>query len=64
MDLYWGEKMSHTAKIFMIGQNQAVQLPKEYRFKGKEVYIRKSLNGDVILSEKDKILPTFVEKNF
>lgn len=52
MDLYWGEKMSHTAKVFRIGQSQAVQLPKEYRFKGKEVYIRKSPNGDVILSEK------------
>ncbi|EPG65208.1 antitoxin [Leptospira wolffii] len=29
------------AKIFKNGDSQAVRLPKEYRFKGKEIYIRK-----------------------
>ena len=46
MDLYWREKMSHTAKVFRIGQSQAVQLPKEYHFKGQEVYIRQCPNGE------------------
>jgi len=35
------------AKLFQNGQSQAVRLPKEFRFEGKEVYIRKS--GVVIL---------------
>jgi antitoxin VapB len=39
------------AKIFQNGRSQAVRLPKEFRFKGKEVYIRKE-GQDVILSEK------------
>lgn len=40
-----------TAKIFQTGRSQAVRLPKEYRFKGKEVYIKK-IGSDVILSSK------------
>ena len=40
-----------TAKIFTTGKSQAVRLPKSYRFKGKEVYVRKD-KGKVILSEK------------
>ena len=43
--------MADTAKIFTSGRSQAVRLPKEYRFKGDEVYIRKE-KGKVILSEK------------
>jgi len=43
--------MADTAKIFTSGRSQAVRLPKEYRFKGSEVYIRKE-KGRVILSEK------------
>jgi antitoxin VapB len=34
----------NTAKIFKNGESQAVRLPKEYRFKGKEVYITKHSN--------------------
>jgi antitoxin VapB len=30
-----------TAKIFMNGRSQAIRLPKEYRFEGSEVYIKK-----------------------
>ena len=42
---------SQTAKLFMNGRSQAVRLPAEYRFEGKEVYITKE--GDkVILSSK------------
>jgi antitoxin VapB len=40
-----------TAKIFTNGRSQAVRLPKNYRFKGSEVYIKKE-KGRVILSEK------------
>jgi len=43
--------MTETAKIFITGRSQAVRLPKNFRFKGKEVYIKKE-NGKVILSEK------------
>lgn len=38
-----------TAKLFMNGRSQAVRLPKEFRFEGKEVYVHRE--GDqVILS--------------
>jgi antitoxin VapB len=30
-----------TAKLFNNGRSQAVRLPKEYRFKGRDVYIKK-----------------------
>jgi antitoxin VapB len=39
------------AKVFTTGRSQAVRLPKNYRFKGSEVYIKKE-KGKVILSEK------------
>ena len=41
-----------TAKIFQNGQSQAVRLPKEFRFDGKEVYVKKTHNA-VILIPKD-----------
>ena len=40
-----------TAKLFMNGQSQAVRLPKEFRFEGKEVYIQR-LGNKIILSDK------------
>lgn len=43
--------MTQIAKIFQNGRSQAVRLPKEYRFEGKEVYIRR-VGPDVILSAK------------
>ena len=36
-----------TAKLFMNGRSQAIRLPKEYRFKGNEVYIKKV--GDMVI---------------
>ena len=33
--------MKSTAMLFKIGSSQAVRLPKEFRFKGNEVIIRK-----------------------
>ncbi len=45
--------MSDTAKIFQTGRSQAVRLPREYRFEGKEVYIRRDpATGDVVLSPR------------
>ena len=43
--------MADTAKIFVTGRSQAVRLPREYRFEGSEVYIRRDpATGDVVLS--------------
>jgi antitoxin VapB len=45
--------MGQTAKIFMNGRSQAVRLPAEFRFEGREVFIRRDpANGDLILSSK------------
>ena len=40
------------AKLFMHGGSQAVRLPKEFRFEGKEVVIRK--RGDSVVLEPVK----------
>ena len=40
-----------TAKIFWSGNSQAVRLPKEYRFKAKEVQIFRR-GADVVLRER------------
>ena len=37
------------AKIFQNGQSQAVRLPKEFRFSGKEVLVQKFGNGILLL---------------
>lgn len=39
------EMAEKRAKLFMNGRSQAVRLPKEFRFEGTEVRIRKSGNG-------------------
>jgi antitoxin VapB len=45
--------MSDTAKLFTTGRSQAVRLPREYRFEGREVFIRRDpVTGDVVLSRK------------
>jgi antitoxin VapB len=36
-----------TAKVFRNGRSQAIRLPKEYRFKDKDVYIKKI--GDIVV---------------
>jgi len=42
-----------TAKVFKTGRSQAVRIPAEFRFSGKEVFIRRDeKTGDVILSHK------------
>jgi antitoxin VapB len=47
-----------TASLFMNGRSQAVRLPAEFRFEGKQVFIyRDRLTGNVILSSKPEISP-------
>jgi len=48
-----------TAKLFVNGQSQAVRLPKEYRFSGSEVYIKKVGNA-VMLFPKERAWETFL----
>jgi antitoxin VapB len=36
-----------TAKLFQNGQSQAVRLPKEFRFEGEEVFIKR--HGNVVM---------------
>ncbi len=49
-----------TAKLFLNGRSQAVRLPKEYNFSGKDVFIQK-VGGSVILFPKDRVWETFLE---
>ena len=41
------------AKLFMHGRSQAVRLPKEFRFEGSEVYVRRQ-GDEVVLSTRPK----------
>jgi antitoxin VapB len=41
-----------TAKLFRNGQSQAVRLPKEFRFEGDFVYVKKSGNAIILLPAK------------
>ena len=43
----------NTAKIFTNGRSQAIRLPKEYRFKGDEVYINK-IDDIVVIMPKNR----------
>jgi antitoxin VapB len=45
--------MAATAKLFMHGRSQAVRLPKEFRFEGTEVQVRR-VGEQVILEPVDK----------
>ena len=42
-----------TAKLFANGNSQAVRLPKEYRFRGNEVVIKRLGNAVVLLPKDD-----------
>ena len=47
--------LMNRAKIFKNGDSQAVRLPKEYRFKGKEVYIHREGENVVLTPINDAI---------
>ena len=61
-----------TAKLFQNGQSQAVRLPKEFRFEGEEVFIKKTGNvvvlipivhsWDSLLGSLDKFTPDFMSE--
>lgn len=54
--------MTDTAKLFVTGRSQAVRLPREYRFEGDEVFIRRDpSSGDVVLSRKPPDWRGFLE---
>jgi antitoxin VapB len=42
-----------TAKLFQNGQSQAVRLPKEFRFEGDHVYVKKSGNAVVLIPTRN-----------
>ena len=42
-----------TAKLFQNGRSQAVRLPKEFRFTGHEVFIKKQGNAVVLIPTLD-----------
>jgi len=41
------------AKLFKNGQSQAVRLPKEFRFEGTQVFIKRVGNAVLLLPEQD-----------
>ena len=47
--------MFQKAKIFNNGNSQAVRLPKEFRFEGKEVIVRKVENGVLLMPQNKNI---------
>ncbi len=53
-----GDKMPQTAKIFQNGRSQAIRLPKEFRFEGKDFFIRKE-GDNIILSAKPQSWDAF-----
>jgi antitoxin VapB len=48
-----------TAKLFINGRSQAVRLPREFQFKGNDVYIQK-VGDAVILVPHDKSWEVFL----
>ena len=49
----------HTAKLFINGRSQAVRLPKEFQFSGKDVFIQK-VGDAVILVPRNKSWEVFM----
>ena len=47
------EDVQPRAKLFLHGRSQAVRLPKEFRFGGTEVYVRRQ-GDDVVLSSRPR----------
>jgi antitoxin VapB len=47
------EIIMQTAKLFTDGHSQAVRLPKEYRFSGDEIYIKKFENMVILLTKEN-----------
>jgi len=62
--------MAATAKLFKSGRSQAVRLPREFRFKGKEVRITRHGMGvllepvDVDMDEWRRVLDSYKDVPF
>jgi antitoxin VapB len=48
-----------TAKLFKNGNSQAVRLPKEFRFPGDEVYIKKQGEAIILFAKENSWEPLF-----
>jgi antitoxin VapB len=53
------EEYMQTARLFINGRSQAVRVPKEFQFKGDDVYIQK-IGDAVMLFPVDKQWKTFL----
>lgn len=42
-----------TAKVFQNGQSQAIRLPKEFRFQGNVVFVKRMGNGILLIPTKN-----------
>ncbi len=51
-----------TAKVFMSGRSQAVRIPKEFRFEGDEVTIRRSGSSLVLTPAQKRTWDVFFTK--
>jgi antitoxin VapB len=50
-----------TAKLFTNGRSQAVRLPKEFRLEGKEVFIKKTGAGILLLPKNQSVWDAWEE---
>ena len=53
LDIYHGGDFMERAKIFQSGRSQAVRLPKEFRFNGSEVFVKRIGKAVVLLPMDD-----------
>ncbi len=53
LDIYRGGGFVERAKIFQSGRSQAVRLPKEFRFNGSEVFVKRIGKAVVLLPMDD-----------
>ena len=52
-----------TAKVFMSGRSQAVRIPKEFRFEGDEVTIRRSGDSLVLTPAQKRTWDVFFKNH-
>ena len=58
MNLHDSNSRKRSAKLFRNGRSQAVRLPKEFEFEGKEVLISRIEDGKLVIEAKPKLLST------
>jgi antitoxin VapB len=71
-NIYTGAARVKTAKLFKNGDSQAVRLPREFRFEGNEVLIRRvgdavvllplAKSWDALIGSLGKFTPDFMEQ--